>query len=171
MARDKRPRDYWTSPDGLLRIAGWASDGLTVQEIADQIGTAKRTLLDWSSKNPDLKTALANNRDAADRAVENQLRKTALGYEYEETKTTIEITPEGDRKQKIEKFKRYAKPDSVAAIFYLKNRKPETWRDSQQLDLKATVGLVQIVDDIPKKIIEGDATDGTARITDRSDRA
>lgn len=170
--REKSPYHYWTSEDGLLRVAGWASDGLTTDEIAEKMGTVRRTLNRWRGKSQALKDALANNRDSMDRKVENALVKNALGFSYTETKTVVEVDDDGNKTQKIEKYERYAKPDTVAMIFYLKNRKPDTWRDNQQLDIAATVGLVQIVDDVPKKeIIEGEVVDGTNRITDGSDSA
>lgn len=153
---EKEPLKYWSSPDGLERIAGWARDGLTIDEIAEQMGTVRRTLNRWRGKNMQIQEAIAQNKDVADRKVEGALIKSALGYEYTETKTTVEIGADGERRQKVEKYERYSKPDTMAMLFYLKNRKPEVWRDSQQLDLKATVGLVQIVDDIPKQIIEGE---------------
>lgn len=167
--RNKRPFDYWTSEDGLLRIAGWASDGLTFEEIAEQMGIQRTTINRWKGQSQALREALAHNRDSMDRKVENALVKNALGYTYEETKTVVEVHPDGTKTQKIEKFQRVAKPDSIAMLFYLKNRKPDVWRDNQQLDIRATVGLVQIVDDIPKKkIIEGETVDGATRITDGS---
>ena len=158
--REKEPYYYWTSEDGLLRIAGWASDGLTFEEIATNMGVQRPTINRWKGRNQPLREALANNRDSMDRKVENALVKNALGYKYTETKTVVEVQLDGTRLQKIEKFERYAKPDSIAMLFFLKNRKPDTWRDNQQLDIAVTVGLVQIIDDIPKRnIIEGEVVD------------
>jgi hypothetical protein len=32
-------KDYWSSEDGCTRIQGWARDGLSQEQIAEQMGT------------------------------------------------------------------------------------------------------------------------------------
>jgi len=57
--------------------------------------------------------------------VENALLKRALGYEYEEVKEKFEdgvITERTVTKKEVV-------PDTTAQIFWLKNRKPDKWRD------------------------------------------
>ncbi len=59
-----------------------------------------------------------------DLEVENALLKRALGYTYEETR--VENDGENERTTTIT---RYAAPDTTAQIFWLKNRRPDKWRD------------------------------------------
>lgn len=115
--------DEWISEEGLIKIEGWARDGLTDKQIAHNIGVAERTIYDWKKKYPQLSQALKKGKEVVDRQVENALLKSALGFSYiEET-----VTNAGD----IVQTKKYSKPNTTAQIFWLKNRKPADWRDKQ----------------------------------------
>ena len=64
--------------------------------------------------------------------MENALLKRALGYEAEET--TTEIREENGKKTKyIKKTMRHVLPDTTAQIFWLKNRRPDKWRDKHEI--------------------------------------
>lgn len=119
----------WLDPEGLLKIEGWARDGLVDEQIAQNIGINPATLYDWKKKYPEISKALKNGKEVVDRQVENALLKRALGYKYEETKT--EKTNEG---KKVTVTVKEVVPDTTAQIFWLKNRKPEQWRDKQQIE-------------------------------------
>lgn len=119
----------WLDPEGLLKIEGWARDGLVDEQIAQNIGINPATLYDWKKKYPEISKALKKGKEVVDRQVENALLKRALGYKYEETKT--EKTNEG---KKVTVTVKEVVPDTTAQIFWLKNRKPEQWRDKQQIE-------------------------------------
>lgn len=133
----------WLTDDGLLRIEGWARDGLTEEQIAHNMGIGIRTLTDWKSRFPAILASLKNGKAPVDVQVENALLKSALGFEYEETITEIEEMPGGKQKKQIRKVKKYAPPNSTAQIFWLKNRRPDRWRDKQ--DISGTFEPVQII--------------------------
>ncbi|MGD6773352.1 helix-turn-helix domain-containing protein [Staphylococcus simulans] len=123
--------DKWTTDEGLTRIKGWARDGLTMIEIARNIGISKQTLYTWEKKSPDLLDALNTGRDYADRKVEESLFMSAIGYEYVEEQLSDEGVPIP--------VKKYAKPNTTAQIFWLKNRKPEKWRDKRDIEHEGTM--------------------------------
>ena len=115
----------WLTPEGLLKIEGWARDGLTDEQIAKNIGISRSTLNVWKDRYSDISDALKKGKDIIDRQVENALLKRALGYEYEEVKEKFEdgvITESTVTKKEVV-------PDTTAQIFWLKNRKPDKWRD------------------------------------------
>ena len=115
----------WLTPEGLLKIEGWAQDGLTDKQIAKNIGISRSTLNVWKDRYSDISDALKKGKDVIDRQVENALLKRALGYEYEEVKEKFEdgvITERTVTKKEVV-------PDTTAQIFWLKNRKPDKWRD------------------------------------------
>ena len=115
----------WLTPEGLLKIEGWAQDGLTDEQIAKNIGISRSTLNVWKDRYSDISDALKKGKDVIDRQVENALLKRALGYEYEEVKEKFEdgvITERTVTKKEVV-------PDTTAQIFWLKNRKPDKWRD------------------------------------------
>lgn len=119
----------WLEPEGLLKIEGWARDGLTDEQISQNIGINPATLYDWKKRYPEISKALKKGKEVVDRQVENALLKRALGYKYEEIKT--EKTEEG---KKVTVTIKEVVPDTTAQIFWLKNRKPEQWRDKQQIE-------------------------------------
>lgn len=115
----------WLTPEGLLKIEGWARDGLTDEQIAKNIGISRSTLNVWKDRYSDISDALKKGKDVIDRQVENALLKRALGYEYEEVKEKFEYGVITERTV----TKKEVVPDTTAQIFWLKNRKPDKWRD------------------------------------------
>jgi hypothetical protein len=89
--------------------------------------------------------------------VENALLKSALGYEYEETQETRE-TINGKIKIKKIKTKKFERANVIAAIFWLKNRKPAEWNERPGKEFEFT--------DAPKIVVETlkeeDAAEGSA---------
>lgn len=104
--------EYWKSHDGLLLIEGWARDGLTDEQIAHNMGIATGTLYEWKKKYHEIAESLKKSKEVADRAVENALYKKALSG------------------------------DTTAIIFWLKNRRPNAWRDKRETQLSGNVQTV-----------------------------
>lgn len=127
----------WITEEGLLKIEGWARDGLTDEQIANNIGIRRPTLYDWKNKYPDISDSLKKGKEVIDRQVENALLKRALGYEYVET--TKELTDLGltVTKQVIKQVS----PDTTAQIFWLKNRKPKEWRDKKETEVTGNLNV------------------------------
>lgn len=116
----------WLTPEGLLKIEGWARDGLTDEQIARNIGITPKTLYEWKNRFRELSEALKKGKEVVDRQVENALLKRALGYKYDE------ITYENGKETK--RVTKEVQPDTTAQIFWLKNRRPDKWRDRKELD-------------------------------------
>ena len=74
--------EYWITPEGLLKIEGWARDGLTDEQIAENIGISRSTLNMWKNRYSDISDTLKRGKDVIDLQVENALLRRALGYEY-----------------------------------------------------------------------------------------
>lgn len=112
-----------------MRVEGWARSGLIDAQIAKKIGIAPQTLCEWVRRFPSFGEALKKGKKPVDDEVESALLKSALGFEYEETITEIIEQPDGSHRKQVKRFKRYAPPSNTAQIFWLKNRRPEKWRD------------------------------------------
>ena len=135
--------EYWLTPEGLLKLEGWARDGLTDEQIAYNMGICRDTLIQWKKRYSDISDTLKKGKEVVDRQVENALLKRALGYKY--TEVTKERTEGGFVVTK--EVTKEVVPDTTAQIFWLKNRKPNEWRDKQNVELEGEIG-VNIIDDV-----------------------
>ena len=142
MARGKY-QDYLTE-EGLLKLEGWARDGLTDEQIAeDKIGINRTTLYDWKKKYPNIANSLKRGKEVIDIQVENALLKRALGYSYNEvTRERIRDPKTGEASLEITKtVKKEVVPDTTAQIFWLKNRKPKEWRDRKETEISGGINI------------------------------
>ena len=95
----------WLTKEGLLKIEGWARDGLTDKQMAHNIGVSEQTLNVWKKKYPSLFESLKRGKEVVDREVENALLRRALGYTYEEvTKERIVDTGQNKRHSGVSKL-------------------------------------------------------------------
>jgi hypothetical protein len=99
----------WIEPEGLLKMEGWARDGLTDEQIAENIGITAATLYEWKKRFSDISEALKKGKEVVDFEVENALFKNAING------------------------------DTTAQIFWLKNRRPDKWRDKQNIELSKPI--------------------------------
>ena len=145
----------WLIPDGLTLLSGWAREGLTDEQIATNMGIAPSTLYDWKNKHLEISEALKKEKEIVDYEVENALYKKCLGYNAKVLKNikvkTIkysEVT--GKKISESEEIKEvYDEIHVPADIIWLKNRKPDKWRDKPQ-DQNKDKKKVVIVNDMPK---------------------
>ena len=114
----------WLEPDGLTLLEGWARDGLTDEQIAHNMGIAYSTLREWKKSQLAISAALKKGKEVVDFEVENALLKSAL---------------EGN---------------TTAQIFWLKNRKPDRWRDKPEIpgDVEALKKAKELLEGIPSAI-------------------
>ena len=125
----------WLTDEGLLKIEGWARDGLTDEQIAHNMGITRETLRVWKNKYSALSDTLKRGKEVIDREVENALLKRALGYSYNE------VTQEPDEQGDLTITKIVTKqvaPDTTAQIFWLRNRKGMVWSNKDALDAENT---------------------------------
>lgn len=116
--------ETWLESDNLLRLEGWARDGLTDEQIAHNIGITTTTLYDRKKKFPQFTNAIKSGKEVVDRIVENALLKSAMGYKFDEVVQERIYNPETGESEIVE-VKRTTKdvaPNSTSLIFWLKNR-------------------------------------------------
>ena len=136
--------EYWLTPEGLLKLEAWARDGLIDEQIAKNMGITPSTLYEWKKNYSEISESLKKGKEVVDIQVENALLKRALGYSYKEIKE--EKTVDGKR---VTVTTKEVVPDTTAQIFWLKNRRPERWRDKQDIEHSGQMGGVTIINDIP----------------------
>ena len=99
--------------------------GMTDNEIADILGISLATLYRWKLDHPAFARVFKLGKAAADDRVERSLYSRAVGYSYLAEKAVM--TRHG---QKTTRYRAHIPPDTAAAVWYLKNRRPDRWRDS-----------------------------------------
>ncbi|MBQ7227747.1 MAG: hypothetical protein IJX05_05050 [Clostridia bacterium] len=83
----------------LEEIKDWVRNGATDEDIYTRLGISKNAFYEYKRKYNDFYDSLKENRDYVDGQVENALLQSAL------------------------------KGNITAQIFWLKNRRPKTWRE------------------------------------------
>lgn len=145
MAKGKYEK--WLKPENLLLLEAWARNGLTDEQIAKNMGISRSTLNDWKKLHPDISDTLKKGKEVVDIEVENALLQKALGISKTIKKPikVKEVVYENGRKLKeIERIEYadeevYTPPETAAIIFWLKNRRPDFWREKQSLVLSGNV--------------------------------
>lgn len=90
--------------DKLVLVEGWARDGLTDEQIANNLGIGKTTFYRMCKEHVELLEHLKKGKEIVDYEVENALLKNALNG------------------------------NTTAQIFWLKNRKPKQWKDKVNVE-------------------------------------
>lgn len=159
--------EQWLTEEGLLQLEAWARNGLTDEQIAANMGITRSTLNEWKKKYSDISDTLKRGKDIVDIQVENALLKRALGYTYIET--TQELVDDydphtglktGSHMEVTKTVTKEVQPDTTAQIFWLKNRKPDTWRDKRDVGIEGTLNTTNPFADLStedlKKLINHD---------------
>ena len=92
--------------------------------MADFFGVSVSTLFNWRAAIPEFLEATRLGKEAADDRIENRLYARAMGYEHDEV--DIRVVNGEVVQTPIRKF---YPPDTAAASFWLRNRRPTVWRD------------------------------------------
>lgn len=122
------------------------------------MGVAYSTFRDWIGKFSALSASLKKGKAPVDYEVENALYKRATGYTVKlkkpiKVKTTKRITGKGEvTEERIEYAdeEQYIPPDTTAQIFWLKNRRPNKWRDKRDEAPQQTNDLLQSLIDLER---------------------
>ncbi|GAG27156.1 unnamed protein product, partial [marine sediment metagenome] len=95
------------------------------------------TYYQYQKKHPEFSESIKRGKRPVDVEVENALLKRAKGYEYEEVHAEFRPKNKDDKKAKptvVKRIKKQVAPDVTAQIFWLKNRRPDLWRDKQDVE-------------------------------------
>jgi hypothetical protein len=97
-----------------------------------------RTIYRWKSDHDKFCQSLKAGKNVADDRVERSLYQKAVGYEQDEVKIFM---PAGADNPVYAPFRAKIAPDTTAAIFWLKNRRKEDWRDKHDHEVTGQVGV------------------------------
>lgn len=133
--------EQWLTEEGLLQLEAWARNGLTDEQIASNMAIGIRTLYDYKERYPQISQSLKRGKEVVDIQVENALLKRALGYSYTEVTKEALFNPQTEKFEMVitKEVTKEVVPDTTAQIFWLKNRKPDEWRDKKDVEHSGSV--------------------------------
>ena len=118
-----------------LLAEGFAREGLRDIDIAKKMGISKTSLYKYEIEYSEFSDAIKRGKSPVDVEVENSLLKRAKGYSYEEVTKIMSLDKKGNPQLKETKVvKKEVMPDVGAQAFWLKNRKPDKWRDKHDVE-------------------------------------
>jgi hypothetical protein len=139
--------------------------GVTEKDLCLALNVSYNTLNDWKKVHPEFFVDLLKGKQVADREVAESLFKSANGYSYYEEVPVklrdIEYDDKGKQTSVTERVEvvrvlKHKPAEVTAQIFWLKNRRPELWRDAKQIEmgpdlLKATQSGEPVLDELQKR--------------------
>ena len=204
MAKGKYEK--WLEKDNLTRLKAWARDGLTDEQIAQNMGVGVSTLYKWKNKYVEIREALKGSKEIVDAEIEESLISTMKKH----TLTTItykmvkkdKLVLQGERQEFMNRYKldhpEASKQDILIAtakavdvyeqipqiktvtevdpnvssmIFWLKNRKPDVYRDQtfkklNEANARKAIAEANISEKQLKALEEADNPDNRTVIVD-----
>ena len=130
-------------PEYIEQARKLAELGATDREAAEFFEVAESTLHLWKHTQPGFSESLKVGKEVADARVEQSLYRRALGYSHD----AVKIMGFEGIYTPVEFVEHYP-PDTTAAIFWLKNRKPAEWRDKQDVEHSGHVTVTKTVREI-----------------------
>lgn len=146
-----RPSSY--DPEFAKQAQKLAALGATDIEVADFFEVDVRTIYRWKHDHADFCQALNVGKDKADERVVNSLYQKAVGYEQDAVKIFM---PANASEPVYADYREKIAPDTTAAIFWLKNRRPTEWRDKQEFDQNVKAQVITRIELVPLAPLDED---------------
>ena len=110
-----------------------AEKGLTDKQMAEELGIVESTFHKWKKDYIEFSESLKSAKEEPDQKVERSLFERATGYV---NKNAVKIFMPANAEEPVyAPYEEHVAPDVTACIFWLKNRRPDRWRDKQELGL------------------------------------
>lgn len=136
---NKRGRPSKKEDVDLETLAILASFGLTDDQLSKALKISLASLKNYK-KDPEFLAALKKGKEISDSRVERSLYERATGYEHPD----LDIRVVKNRIVKTKIIKHYP-PDATSAIFWLKNRKPDEWREKNETKIGLDGKTVELI--------------------------
>lgn len=119
-----RPTKY--KAEYAIQAAKLCALGATNAHLADFFSVSTRTIDRWQAEHIEFNTSVKEAKETADARVERGLYQRAVGYSHDAVKIFM---PAGATEPVYANYREQLPPDPSSAIFWLKNRRPDEWRD------------------------------------------
>ena len=142
-------------------ILGWLRSGYTEESIARRLGVAASTWRSYKIQFPAFLAVIKKGALDATALVVNALHKRATGYEYDEVQVTFSGPQQGQQGQQasqqrlIRKTTKHVPPDVGSIVFWLTNRDPNNWKNTQNIKHSGEIKGTGVLLCEPPKTTEG----------------
>jgi len=109
--------------------------GADDKRLAELFDIDVATVNNWKISHPEFFESIKRGKELADAEVANRLYNRAMGYSHPEDKIFMH-----DGEPVIVPTTKHYPPDATSAIFWLKNRQPSKWRDTQNIEVSGLNG-------------------------------
>lgn len=138
---------------------------MTDYELAKLFGVSESTINNWKEKYPEFAEALTACKSFADERVVRSLYHRAIGYTYDTEEVFLRSRPQKkDKNGKVIRqagtevirvaIPKHVPPDVTAGIFWLKNRRPDEWRDVKNIDVGVANMKKMSIEELQKSILD-----------------
>lgn len=140
-----RPSAY--KPEYAKQAMKLCALGATDRDIADFFEISEATLYRWKLAHPAFCEALKVGKEPADDRVEQSLYRKATGYSFD----TVKIFQFNGTPVVVD-YVEHVPPSDTACIFWLKNRRPERWRDKPEGEGSSDLveALAKLIEALPQ---------------------
>lgn len=125
-----RPSKYKKEYDEQARKL-CSTFGAIDRDLGEFFGVEKTTIENWKNAHPSFRKAVEIGKEPADARVERALYTRAIGFQSDDGKTYP--------------------PETAACIFWLCNRKPDSWRQLKAVEMTGKDG-----GPVPLKVVKSD---------------
>lgn len=143
-----RPSKF--KPEYVEQARKLAELGATDREAAEFFDVNEATLHRWKHTQAEFCESLKVGKETADARVEQSLYRRAVGYSHDAVKIFM---PAGADAPVHAPFVEHHAPDTTAAIFWLKNRRPDVWRDVKAQEVSGPGGSPVTLETIVRRIV------------------
>lgn len=132
-----RPSKYYTHvAPRLEEVKDWCRNGATDEEVAKRLGINIDTLYSYKKKFSEFSESIKKGKEIFDSEVENALYERCIGGKvtlkrpFKVKRTIFENGKKVENEEVVyADYEEYVIPDTTAQIFWLKNRRPDKWRE------------------------------------------
>ena len=118
--------------------------GATDKDLASVFEVSLSTIEAWKRDKVEFLNALKRGKAQADAEVASKLFHRATGYEHpEDDIRTVSMGDGAGSEIVITPTVKHYPPDTTAAIFWLKNRRPDLWRDKVHQEISVDQTLAE----------------------------
>lgn len=131
MTAATKPKKRWTQydpenhPEQARKLCLLGARNKDMEKF---FGVSHRTFLIWRNKHPELDAAIAAGKIEADSNMAESLYRRGMGWSHQSVKIFM---PAGAKEPVYAYYTENFPPDTQAASLWLRNRKPDIWRDKQ----------------------------------------